>query len=178
LRHTLFHLQLAASPLLLPADSSIRTAGGGSDNDDGDDGLLVDVLNYDERVRGNPVETDLDHALKEINDLDNELERWATESEGEEEKEGGQGIQNSSPQGNQLVKVAFSMSVDSSSQFTVFNSTLSRELAFASHHALHHLAMMKIIATSNDEIGLRNKEFPGGFGKAPATVLFEGRGKQ
>lgn len=46
-------------------------------------------------------------------------------------------------------------------------SSLARELAFASHHAVHHHAMMKVIA---DELGV---PCPAGFGKAPSTLNHE-----
>jgi hypothetical protein len=46
-------------------------------------------------------------------------------------------------------------------------STLGRELAFATHHAVHHQAMMKAIAF---EFGVEVEEC---FGKAPATVNAE-----
>lgn len=49
----------------------------------------------------------------------------------------------------------------------VLPSSLARELAFASHHAVHHHAMMKVIA---DEFGV---PCPEGFGKAPSTLNHE-----
>lgn len=50
-------------------------------------------------------------------------------------------------------------------------STFGRELAFATHHGVHHHAMIGVIAT---ELGL---ELPAGFGKAPSTVQYEKSGK-
>lgn len=46
-------------------------------------------------------------------------------------------------------------------------STLARELLFATHHAVHHCAMMKAIAI---ELGVRDLRGGGTFGLAPATV--------
>ena len=46
-------------------------------------------------------------------------------------------------------------------------STLGRELFFATHHAIHHHAMMKSIGR---EFGI---EAPAGFGTAPSTLNFE-----
>lgn len=46
-------------------------------------------------------------------------------------------------------------------------STLGRELAFATHHAVHHQAMMKAIAA---EFGVALAH---DFGKAPSTLRFE-----
>ncbi len=47
------------------------------------------------------------------------------------------------------------------------HSSLAREVAFATHHGVHHQAMMKAIAR---EFGVRAPE---DFGKAPSTVQFE-----
>lgn len=43
-------------------------------------------------------------------------------------------------------------------------STLERELVFASSHAIHHYALIRIICS------LQNKEVPEFFGYAPATI--------
>jgi hypothetical protein len=51
------------------------------------------------------------------------------------------------------------------------SSTIGRELGFAAHHAIHHLAMVKIIAIHT--LGLDENELPNGFGMAPSTVRFE-----
>jgi uncharacterized damage-inducible protein DinB len=48
-----------------------------------------------------------------------------------------------------------------------FRSTVGRELAFAAHHAVHHHAMMKVIA---DELAVSS---PAGFGLAPSTELYQ-----
>ena len=50
---------------------------------------------------------------------------------------------------------------------TLVASTLARELAFATHHAVHHQAMIGAIAA---EVGVR---VPDLFGKAPATIAHE-----
>jgi Mg2+ and Co2+ transporter CorA len=47
------------------------------------------------------------------------------------------------------------------------SSTLGRELAFATHHAVHHHAMLKAIAS---EFGV---DTGSDFGKAPSTINFE-----
>jgi hypothetical protein len=46
-------------------------------------------------------------------------------------------------------------------------STLGRELAFATHHAVHHHAMLGAIAA---ELGVAT---PPEFGKAPSTIRHE-----
>jgi len=67
---------------------------------------------------------------------------------------------------NSPMSVLFAMDNDSNN-FTCFNSTVAREVAFAGHHALHHLAMMKIIANGYA------LDLPDSFGKAPSTTRFE-----
>ena len=125
------------------------------------------ILNYDQRERGNPVETCREHALLEIITLDEKLES----------------LSENAAIVDRDVTVSFSMSSSSEDGdgFTPFSSSLSRELAFASHHAMHHLAMMKVIATLPLEkggvVGLGKVDFPSAFGKAPATVLFEAKEK-
>ena len=52
-------------------------------------------------------------------------------------------------------------------QLADLKSTLGRELFFATHHAIHHHAMMKTIGR---EFGI---EAPAGFGTAPSTIKFE-----
>jgi hypothetical protein len=49
-------------------------------------------------------------------------------------------------------------------------STFAREVAFATHHAIHHNAMIAAIAAS---FGVT---IPAGFGKAPSTVNHERTG--
>jgi len=46
-------------------------------------------------------------------------------------------------------------------------STLARELLFATHHAVHHCAMMKAIAV---ELGVQESRGGETFGIAPATI--------
>lgn len=52
---------------------------------------------------------------------------------------------------------------------TELDTTVGRELAFASHHAIHHAAMMRTIAA---EFGV---EAPSEFGTAPSTLNFLGQ---
>lgn len=52
---------------------------------------------------------------------------------------------------------------------TELDTTLGRELAFASHHAIHHNALIKAIAL---EFGV---ETPPEFGMAPSTLNFQGQ---
>ncbi len=55
------------------------------------------------------------------------------------------------------------------------SSTIGRELGFVAHHAIHHMAMVKIIAVNT--LGIRESELPHGFGRAPSTIIFDERHK-
>ena len=50
-------------------------------------------------------------------------------------------------------------------------STVERELAFVTHHAYHHLAMIRIIALHH--LHLSEHDLPPHLGRAPATLLFD-----
>lgn len=72
---------------------------------------------------------------------------------------------------NRQVHACFMLSGDSDNEFCI-PSTAGRELAFAAHHATHHLALIKIIATG-EVGGLKDSDLPSNFGRAPSTVNFE-----
>ena len=55
-------------------------------------------------------------------------------------------------------------------------STVSRELGFVAHHAIHHMHLVKIICTMS--LGIQESEMPDGFGKAPSTIIFDKQQKQ
>ncbi|TVQ59671.1 MAG: hypothetical protein EA379_10245 [Phycisphaerales bacterium] len=59
--------------------------------------------------------------------------------------------------------------LDDSGAESTLGSTLGREIAFASHHALHHQAMIGAIA---HRLGVAPPE---GFGRAPSTVRHDRR---
>ena len=50
-------------------------------------------------------------------------------------------------------------------------STMERELGFAAHHAIHHMAMVKIIAQQTLQLPL--ELLPVDFGKAPSTIVYD-----
>jgi hypothetical protein len=64
-----------------------------------------------------------------------------------------------------------------------FSNHISRELlttahrslllliGFAAHHAIHHMAMIRLIATNH--AGLEDSDLPADFGRAPSTVVHD-----
>lgn len=104
------------------------------------------VIDYDHRARCVPMETQRREALRTIALL---RERLAAQTD-------------ASLAGAVTVRVMLSgdgVEAD-------LGSTLARELAFATHHAIHHHAMIKTIAS---EFGVRCEE---AFGMAPSTIQF------
>lgn len=105
------------------------------------------VIDYDRRERDRPMETSRAEALKVIDDTRERL--LALSAQGD-----------ASP-------VVIRVMITSDGAETQLSSTLGRELAFATHHGVHHQAMMKSIAT---ELGTPVDQ---SFGRAPSTLHFE-----
>lgn len=104
------------------------------------------TIEYDHRARGVAVETDRAAALKKIGTL---REGLATL---------GQNL--SGP-----VRIRVMLSGEGTE--AELDSTIAREIAFATHHGIHHVAMMKAIAA---EMGVA---LGGDVGKAPSTIQHE-----
>ena len=75
--------------------------------------------------------------------------------------------------GSYPVKASFLLSSntandkDSSVNGIELSSTIGRELGFAGHHAIHHIAMVKIIVAKT--IGMDVKELSPNFGRASSS---------
>lgn len=111
------------------------------------DGVRRDeTIEYDHRARGVAVETDRAAATGRITDLRDGIAALAAGFD--------------SP-----VRIRVMLSGDGTE--TEIESTVAREVAFATHHGIHHVAMMKAIAT---EMGV---SFEGDIGKAPSTIQHE-----
>ena len=54
---------------------------------------------------------------------------------------------------------------------TALASKMVRDLVFVAHHAIHHMLMLKIIATRH--VGIGEDELPVGFGRAPCTIWYD-----
>lgn len=108
---------------------------------DGASGMVID---YDHRERDVPMESAPHEALSAIAELCERL------SSLDESALGGS------------VRIRVMLSRDGAQ--AELGSTLARELAFATHHAVHHHAMLGAIAA---ELGV---PIAGDFGKAPSTI--------
>lgn len=105
------------------------------------------VIDYDHRERNVPMETDRAAALAAIDTLG---ERLGTLRESD-----------------LVLPVRVRVMLTADGAEVELGSTLGRELAFAAHHAVHHHAMLKAMAS---EFGVHA---PPEFGKAPSTLRHE-----
>lgn len=105
------------------------------------------VIDYDRRERDVPMETEPTAALRAIEELRVVIRGLDSETL-------------ESP-----VRIRVMVAADGSE--VELGSTLARELAFASHHAIHHHAMLGAIAS---ELGVQVSPE---FGKAPSTISYE-----
>ncbi len=108
------------------------------------------VVDYDHRDRGVPVETDRGVAIAEIESI----------------IEGFDGLDETQLE----FPVRVLAMVNGRGDTAEMESTLVRELWFATHHAIHHDALIKTIAA---EFGFT---LPETYGRAPSTINFERAG--
>jgi hypothetical protein len=113
-----------------------------------------DELHYDLRTRGGNDESDIDAALTRISTV---TELLLLPQQGDFNTD------------NRPMKAFFMLSGDPT-EFQL-STTLERELGFGVHHAIHHMAMVKIIAVQTLEIP--TEELTSDFGRAPSTVVHE-----
>ena len=107
-------------------------------------GSQTPLLNYDHRRRGASVETCRTTAIDEMNAIKRQLKRRASEPD-------------------RAVSVKTEVCLDNA-RSVALDSTLARELAFASCHATHHYALAAVIAR------LQGAEPDSAIGLAPATA--------
>lgn len=111
------------------------------------DALEDETIDYDHRERDTDVEKQRRIAMDTIDTLCALLQATPVEA------------------ADRLVTVRVMLSPDG--QETELTSSFARELAFATHHAIHHNAMIAVIA---HEMGIT---MPNDFGKAPSSIAYE-----
>lgn len=129
-------------------------------------------LHYDLRVRGGTLETDLKEAHKRvlsvmqlIDEIQNEI---SSESQSQSQSPS-QMSRNNDACYSKPVDAYFMLGGDPDKDKEVqLSSTIGRELGFAAHHAIHHMAMVKVIAIHT--LGIKDEDLPMDFGRAPSTV--------
>ena len=147
-RHSMDHVELAALVASSAQDSSTQHQ--------------IGDLHYDLRVRGGTLEKDLVESRNRLCDVTDVFRSLNTTI-----VDGDSGIATATP-----VTAYFNLAADDSAEIGL-PSTVERELGFCAHHAIHHLAMVRIICLQT--VGLSEDELPEGFGRAPSTILFDKR---
>lgn len=104
-------------------------------------------IDYDHRTRETPIETSPDAAVDACLSLADAIRALDEDA--------------------LAAPVRIEIMLSAAGDTAVLQSTLARELAFASHHAVHHAAMLKAIAL---EFGFQT---PPTFGVAPSTLHYE-----
>jgi hypothetical protein len=112
------------------------------------------TIRYDVRERGVADEHDIEAACDRIIKLDQMLENLG-----------------SSDVASHPVDASFMISGDSEQEYPL-KSSVGRELFFAVHHAIHHMAMIRVILLMRPK-GLEENEFPPDFGRAPSTANYD-----
>jgi len=102
-------------------------------------------VNYNIRHRHNQVEQVIEHAIEALENINEWLLGLSEEDR------------------NARVMVTSEIDITDTKSATC-ESTLERELVFASSHAIHHYALVRIICA------LQDKSIPEFFGYAPATI--------
>jgi hypothetical protein len=113
-------------------------------------------IHYDLRQRGQADEHDWDAALQRIHRVSDAFENLA--------------VSKDLVMMDYKVGACFMLSGDSREEYNL-PSTIARELGFAAHHAIHHMAMVRIIAIHT--WGLQDSDVPSDFGRAPSTIHSE-----
>ena len=152
-RHSMDHIELAA----LVASSVVKDSSSSSSQ-------VAAELHYDLRVRGGTLEKDLELSRQRIVDVVDILQSLQPNEKDESITTSTTMISNSP------ITAYFNLSADSTVEIGL-PSTVGRELGFAAHHAIHHMAMCKVIAVQT--LGVNEEELPYGFGRAPSTLLFD-----
>ena len=171
-RHSLDHMEYAAK--IAAYASNARNAGQEANPQSLE-------LHYDLRTRGCVSEHDMDAAAERIFGVIHSLEilsiRQEEHAQDTVEETNTSVLQfqlcdtNHTPPLQLHPAQAYFMLAGDSDQEYALHTSIGRELGFAAHHAIHHLAMVKIIAIQS--CGLTAEELPEGFGKAPSTIRFD-----
>jgi hypothetical protein len=149
IRHSMDHMELATNVAAEAAAATTTTSSDSSSTDR--------ELHYDLRQRGGGDENDIEEAR---NRIERAVERLHTILESPPSS--------SSSSEDRHVRAYFMLSGDPEE----FNlpSTVEREMGFAAHHAIHHMAMVKIIVQTT--LGISD-DVPTDFGKAPSTTVYD-----
>jgi hypothetical protein len=157
-RHSMDHMELAVV-LAATYNSSSSLPQGGQHHPS----PAVAQLHYDLRVRGGTLEHDMVEAQKRIVDLRGVLRDLSQSTILSND------VQDATTTSTQRLAVQANFMLDGAGMEYGLPSTIQRELGFCAHHAIHHMAMIRIIALHH--VGL--DDLPVDFGRAPSTVHYD-----
>jgi hypothetical protein len=123
------------------------------------------VLKYDRRERGGPDEADLALAKERILRIQRDVR--SLQQGAEDAEEASHGVSETP------VVAEFMLSGDSAQEYPL-PSTVARELGFGVHHAIHHMAMVRVLVLN--EGWLSKDQIDRTFGRAPSTVNYDRTG--
>ena len=160
-RHSMDHMELAALVASARCTEALGVEGGNYAQADPAD------IHYDLRVRGGTLERNMEESRKRIVSVVHVLDEIRNAISSPD-----------SSQGDDLAKhiihspvhAQFYLTADEGEE-SKLPSTVGRELGFVAHHAIHHLAMVKVIALHS--AGLTEEELPDAFGRAPSTIKYD-----
>ena len=164
-RHSTDHMEVVANNI------EAENKGGNDDNNRSNE------IHYDIRVRGESDETDMDAAEARVRrvaklleeDIDALISCSHTDSANDDYDDDDD---DNTTKNNNTVLACFMLSGDPEEDEFMLPSTIERELGFAAHHAIHHLAMVKIITTHTLKL-IPSDALPENFGKAPSTIVYD-----
>lgn len=160
-RHSLDHIERAANAASDAVSSSLDSMA----SDDNPDWYEI---HYDLRKRGDIDEHDIEAATNRIKRVDavfDHIQDYNSSSSSDKVV-------------NHPVQACFMLSGDSNEEF-MLPSTVARELGFAAHHAIHHMALIRVMATTaGGLIELDDSDLPVDFGRAPSTLNFDNSQQQ
>jgi hypothetical protein len=156
-RHSVDHIARAAAAALAADVTATKTTRG------------PQMIHYDTRERNTPDEHDWTAARVRIERVAKMLEDVAMLS-----ATTATATDNMDAVSNRIeVQACFMLSGDENGTEYALPSSIVRELGFAAHHAIHHMAMIKIAATCSHVGQLNDADLPVDIGRAPSTAHFD-----
>ena len=140
----------------------------------------IPSIHYDVRERGGLDEANMEQARARIQRvldmLDNSSHNEDDHDDDDDAEASVSDNNNHADDNSPPVHACFVLSGDATDE-SALPSTLDRELGFCAHHAIHHLAMVKIIV-DNNTIANDPLDLPPDFGRAPSTIQYDSHNQQ
>ena len=160
-RHSMDHMELAVLVASARCNEALSLDGGNCAQADPAD------IHYDLRVRGGTLEKDMEESRKRIVSVVHVLDEI---SDAMSSTDTSQGENLAKHIIHSPVHAQFYLTADEGEE-SKLPSTVGRELGFVAHHAIHHMAMVKVIALQS--AGLGEDDLPDAFGRAPSTIKYD-----